>query len=65
MLQLFLVLHPRHKLRYFKNAGWDDEQVATAENLVQARFESVYKALQCAESQSDGDNVRITATLLY
>ena len=65
MLQLFLVLHPRHKLWYFKNAGWDDKQVATAENLVQARFESVYKALQCAESQSDGDNVRITATLLY
>ena len=22
---LWLVLHPHHKLRYFKNAGWQDE----------------------------------------
>ena len=26
---LLLVLHPRHKLQYFKNAGWQDEWIET------------------------------------
>jgi hypothetical protein len=29
-----LVLHPRHKLQYFKNAGWQDECIERAEEIV-------------------------------
>ncbi|KAG1853540.1 hypothetical protein C8R48DRAFT_558143, partial [Suillus tomentosus] len=28
--RIAMVLHPRHKLSYFKNAGWEDEWVDTA-----------------------------------
>ncbi|KAG1889611.1 uncharacterized protein F5891DRAFT_906011, partial [Suillus fuscotomentosus] len=28
--QIAMVLHPRHKLQYFKAAGWEDEWVTTA-----------------------------------
>lgn len=35
MLIIFIVvLHPRHKLLYFKNAGWEDNWVNTVETLV-------------------------------
>lgn len=31
---ILLVLHPQHKLRYFKNAGWPDEWFERAEEIV-------------------------------
>ena len=59
-----LVLHPRHKLRYFKNAGWDDTRITIAENIVQATFEDMYKSSQSADAQSSSsDNVRIPMTI--
>ncbi|KAF8547001.1 hypothetical protein OG21DRAFT_1376640, partial [Imleria badia] len=36
------VLHPRHKLTYFKNAGWLQEWIDTAEKLVRDTFELNY-----------------------
>ena len=33
------VLHPCHKLTYFKNAGWELEWINTAETLVREEFE--------------------------
>jgi hypothetical protein len=36
------VLHPRHKLQYFKTAGWQDEWIQTAEGLVRDEFERSY-----------------------
>ena len=36
------VLHPRHKLDYFKNAQWSREWIDTAEGLVRKRYESRY-----------------------
>lgn len=38
-----LVLHPRHKLSYFKTAGWEQEWIETANELVRDAFERSYK----------------------
>ncbi|KIM61399.1 hypothetical protein SCLCIDRAFT_71135, partial [Scleroderma citrinum Foug A] len=37
-----MVLHPRHKLSYFKTARWEDEWITTAENLVRDGFSRSY-----------------------
>ena len=39
-----LVLHPRHKLMYFKRMDWDVEWISTAEGLVREEFERSYMA---------------------
>ena len=37
-----LVLHPHHKLHYFKSAGWEDEWIETAHNIVWEEFDRTY-----------------------
>ena len=37
-----LVLHPRHKLKYFKTAGWEDDWVDAAETIVRDEYEQKY-----------------------
>ena len=32
--RIAMVLHPMHKLTYFKNAGWEAEWIDTAEEIV-------------------------------
>jgi len=44
----FPVLHPCHKLWYFKVASWDEEWVNTAKDLVHKQFELQY-SLQTVE----------------
>ena len=34
-----LVLHPRHKLHYFKTAGWEDDWIETARGIVREEFD--------------------------
>ena len=41
-LTFSLVLHPQHKLQYFKNAGWINDCIDTAEQLICTQFEVVY-----------------------
>ncbi|KAG2085773.1 uncharacterized protein F5147DRAFT_588812 [Suillus discolor] len=36
--RIAMVLHPRHKLSYFKAAGWQDDWIHTAEQLVRDEF---------------------------
>jgi hypothetical protein len=36
------VLHPRHKLAYFKTAGWKKDWIKTAKKIVCDRYESHY-----------------------
>lgn len=36
------MLHPRHKLEYFKNAGWEPEWIDTAKSIVREEFEQSY-----------------------
>ena len=45
-----IVLHPRHKLSYFKTARWEDEWIATAERLVRDEFASSYMNIEANNS---------------
>lgn len=38
----FPVLHPRHKLEYFRRAGWEPEWIETASEIVRTKFEESY-----------------------
>ncbi|KAF9561572.1 hypothetical protein CPC08DRAFT_600203, partial [Agrocybe pediades] len=40
--RIAMVLHPRHKLSYFKKAGWKDSWIQTAEDIVRAEYERTY-----------------------
>lgn len=52
------MLHPRHKLQYFKSAGWEEEWVRTAENLVREEFEGKYAASAINDSaNTDAESV--------
>ena len=39
------VLHPRHKLQYFRDANWDEEWIATATGIVRDEFTRAYADL--------------------
>jgi hypothetical protein len=41
-IESFLVLHPRHKLHYFKTAGWEKTWIETAEMIVREEFDRTY-----------------------
>ena len=45
MSHLLLVLHPRHKLEYFKKAGWPDEWTDEAVEIVRTVFDLSYGSL--------------------
>jgi hypothetical protein len=42
LFDFFLVLHPRHKLKYFEKQGWDDAWINTAEEIVREEFKKNY-----------------------
>jgi len=43
--QCLTVLHPRHKLQYFKNAGWEEEWIDAAAKIVHNKYERSYSHL--------------------
>ena len=43
-----IVLHPQHKLKYFKHAGWESEWIDTAEALVHEKFAQSYSIQDAA-----------------
>ena len=47
------VLHPSHKLNYFKLAGWEEEWIETAETIVQTEFEQAYAAVVDENDKQD------------
>jgi len=51
LLISILVLHPSHKLAYFKTASWDDEWIDAAEEIVRAEFERAYKVINEQEDE--------------
>ncbi|KAG1782401.1 hypothetical protein EV702DRAFT_920180, partial [Suillus placidus] len=40
--RIAMILHPRHKLTYFKSTGWEQDWIRTAETLVRDEFERSY-----------------------
>jgi hypothetical protein len=47
------VLHPSHKLSYFKTASWDDEWITAAEEIVREEFERAYEAIDSDEHEDE------------
>jgi hypothetical protein len=47
-----LVLHPRYKLQYFKNAGWSPDWIETAKMLVRDEFDRSYVSLDTGSGLS-------------
>ena len=41
---LIIVLHPKHKMKYFKKQGWDKKWIETAEVIVREEFKRNYAA---------------------
>lgn len=56
-----VVLHPRHKLAYFRSAGWPQEWIHTAEKLVRTEFKQSYGSRHAVDIESNepavADNV--------
>lgn len=42
VIEDFVVLHPRHKLHYFKTAGWKKSWIETAHAIVREEFDRTY-----------------------
>ncbi|KAF8546938.1 hypothetical protein OG21DRAFT_1370878, partial [Imleria badia] len=42
LYRITMVLHPRHKLAYFKSAGWSSEWIETAKELVTNAYNNLY-----------------------
>jgi hypothetical protein len=55
------VLHPRHKLQYFKNANWLLEWIDTAKDIVCEEFEHSYASAD-VEEVVDAESV---STFIY
>lgn len=47
-----LVLHPRHKLKYFENAGWEEEWIETARQIVRDEFDRTYAFMDIAVDEA-------------
>ena len=55
---ILLVLHPRHKLLYFANAGWENEWIERAKDIVHTEFDMSYGSLDASwVSQRSKTNV--------
>ena len=50
------VLHPRHKLEYFKTAGWEDDWIATAHRIVRNTYERSYATHSTGATQALEDS---------
>ncbi|KIK35165.1 hypothetical protein CY34DRAFT_96601 [Suillus luteus UH-Slu-Lm8-n1] len=51
--QIAMVLHPRHKLSYFQSAGWQQDWIDTAEDLVRTEFKCYVSHLLVPTNRND------------
>ena len=52
-----IVLHPRHKMQYFKAAGWEEDWSRNAETLVRQVCEDSYatRSVDGSDTEDDGE----------
>lgn len=62
LLTLPLVLHPRHKLVYFRNLNWPSDWIKLAETLVHDEFERNYMAIAEDELDEEADENSMAAS---
>lgn len=49
------MLHPRHKLEYFRKQKWEEEWINTAEQILTTEYERSYKKYNDDEGDGSGD----------
>jgi hypothetical protein len=49
------VLHPRHKLAYFKNAGWEVEWIEAARQIIRDEFDRLYAPLPDVSDEEESE----------
>jgi len=54
-----LVFHPHHKLEYFRNAGWEEEWLVRAEDIVHTMFNLSYGSLDTILAALEVDKVHV------
>lgn len=54
------VLHPRHKLAYFRNAGWEEMWVEGAKTLVKTVFNRKYKSYLPPVARADSSTFTVS-----
>jgi hypothetical protein len=52
-----LVLHPSHKTTYFTLAGWDQDWIDTAKDIIRAEFDRAYADLELKDSSTVDNHV--------
>ena len=57
VVDYFSVLHPHHKLQYFKMAGWEDGWIKTACSIVHEEFDRTYAFMdvESGENQANAE----------
>ncbi|KAG6905926.1 hypothetical protein DXG01_016909 [Tephrocybe rancida] len=55
IFRISMILHPRHKVTYFKNAGWQINWINSAHELVQDEFSRTYADFKGAVSDPELD----------
>ena len=58
LIPRLVVLHPRHKLEYFKHAGWSDAWISTARDLVRNTYECSYADRPIPTDQTEDKSAR-------
>ncbi|TFY76101.1 hypothetical protein EWM64_g7913 [Hericium alpestre] len=54
--RIAMVLHPRHKLAYFKAARWEQDWIDTARNVVREEFDRSYASREVEDDTEDENN---------
>ena len=57
-IDAFSVLHPHHKLHYFKTAGWEEDWIETARDIVREEFDRTYAFMEYDNEVVTMDKVR-------
>ena len=65
VINAFSVLHPRHKLHYFKTAGWEDDWIQTARDIVREEFDRTYAFMEYDNEVVTMDKVRESPQIYY
>jgi hypothetical protein len=64
-MHTYLVLHPSHKIDYFKQADWKEEWQKTAVEIVREEFERVYADILDSEDDDSQPVCLLFSSFLY
>ena len=59
LMAILLVLHPRHKLEYFKKAGWPESWIQMASDLVRDEFDMSYASVPIVSASVGGPEASV------